>query len=189
VQCDFLDYRGGIFSGGYYCKKDDKYLDKGTVNTYCDNSLNYRNCPSNTTSYSSVIDCYLTTAMCNILGYEDDCEVLETLRSFRDNYMKKKPECLPLLEDYSTVGPIIASKLDTDEDRVLKANIMLYFFIEPAINCIKNNDYDSAIEIYKNMTINLMETYDIDKSLLASQKVMGINTQKKRTLESPLFYL
>ena len=26
MQCDFLDYTGGILSGGYYCKKDNKYV-------------------------------------------------------------------------------------------------------------------------------------------------------------------
>ena len=29
--------------------------------------------------------CYLTTALCNILGYTDDCCIMNSLRSFREN--------------------------------------------------------------------------------------------------------
>lgn len=179
MQCDYLDYKGG-WLGGYYCNKQDKSIDKSTVNTYCDNSLNYRNCPTFNKSSSP---CYLTTAMCNILGQEDDGPVLNTLRHFRDTYMKNTPECKPLLEDYDTVGPIIAENLNSDKDKTLTANIMLYFFINPAIKSIIEEDYDNAIEIYKDMTINLMEKYNIDKSLLASQKVIGQNITRKKEVE------
>lgn len=53
AQCDFLDWR---WSDSYYCRKTDKAVDKNTVNTYCDNSLRYRDCPI----YCGG-GCYLTT--------------------------------------------------------------------------------------------------------------------------------
>lgn len=175
MQCEFLDYSGGILWGGYRCRRTDKPVDKNTINTYCDNSLKYKDCPA----YDG---CYLTTAMCNILGYEDDCLILNTLRNFRDNYMKNTKECLPLLEDYDTVGPIIADKLTNDKNKVFNAKSMLYFYIYPALVSIKKENYDEAIELYKDMTISLMHTYNIDRSLLASKKTTGSNITRKREL-------
>ena len=37
-------------------------------------------------SYGS--SCFITTVVCNILGYDDDCFALESLRSLRDNFMQ-----------------------------------------------------------------------------------------------------
>lgn len=179
MQCDYLDWYGGIL-GYYYCRKDDTRIDKNTINNYCDNSLNYRNCPIYNKS-SSNGGCYLTTAMCNILGYEDHCYALDTLRDFRDNYMKKTPECLPLLEDYDLIGPKISQKLEEDKNKIRTANIMLTEFITPAIICIKREDYDNAIEIYEDMTLGLMDYYGFDTKELACKKETKIKKQRKRT--------
>ena len=173
MQCDFLDYVGGILSGGYYCKKDDKYVDTYTRNTYCDNSLKYRQCPIYIKGNSSG-GCYLTTAVCDILGKEDDCPTLEALRSFRDNYMKKHEECIPLLEDYDVVGPIISEKLAKDDNRVKIANAMLNIFINEALDAIKDKEYNAAIDTYENMTIYLMDYFNLDMSLLNSRKAKAI---------------
>lgn len=177
MQCDFLDWSGGVF-GSYYCRKDEKYIDKCTVNTYCDNSLRYRDCPIY--SKSSGPDCYLTTAMCNILGYEDNCQTLEILRGFRDNYMKQTEECLPLLEDYDLVGPKVCEKMEKDENKFKVANIMLLEYITPAIKAIKEEYNDDAIEIYKEMTLNLMKHYGFDTSMLACEKENSVSKTRKK---------
>ncbi len=123
--------------------------------------------------------CYLTTAMCYILGEEDNCETLEALRSFRDNYMKKHEEYLPLLEDYNTVGPMIAEKMYDDENCFWVATTMKNNFINVALEAIEAKEYDSAVNIYENMTYFLMDFYDIDYNLLSDQRP-GI--QRKREL-------
>ena len=178
MECDFLSWQGGIF-GSYYCQKENKTLDKYTINTYCDNSLKYRECPIYKKNSSSQT-CYLTTAMCNTLGFEDDCLILNTLRKFRDNHMKTNPEYSPLLEDYNIIGPEICNKINNDENKIRTAHIMLIEFITPAINFINNKKYDEAIEIYKNMTLNLMEYYNVDTSNLSYQKNKTSIKQRKR---------
>lgn len=175
MQCDYLIYRSGLIGGSYYCDKGDKYLDKATINSYCDNSLKYRDCPIFRKSDSS---CYLTTAMCDILNLDDHSRTLDTLRDFRDSYMKNNDDCIPLLEDYDRVGPILSGKLLTDKNKSRTAHIMLIEYITPAIKSIDNKDYDNAIEIYKDMTLSLMDYYRLDKSIL-SDKIIGINKQRK----------
>ncbi len=122
--------------------------------------------------------CYLTTAMCYILGEKDDCETLETLRGFRDNYMKKHEKYLPLLEDYNTVGPIIAEKIYNDKNCFWVATTMKNNFINVALDAIKDKEYDSAINIYENMTYFLMDFYDIDHNLLSDRRP-GIQRKRK----------
>ncbi len=65
----------------FYCPKMKRYV-----------SLNERSCNTyfvkkdrNKVDQRPSTGCYITTAVCHILGYEDDCTVLETLRGFRDN--------------------------------------------------------------------------------------------------------
>lgn len=123
--------------------------------------------------------CYLTTAMCNILGFEDHCEVLDTLRAFRDDYMKNTDECKPLLEDYDNVGPVISKYLDEDTDRVQTSLVMLNSYIKPAIDFIDAKNYDAAIDVYKDMTLSLMEFYDLDTDELSFMKE-NKSLQRKR---------
>ena len=47
---------------------------------------------------------------------EDDCDELETLRGYRDWYMLNDPSCKLLLEEYDTIGPILANKLFYDKE-------------------------------------------------------------------------
>ncbi len=81
--------------------------------------------------------------------------------------MKHQEYCLPLLEDYNVVGPMIGEKLFEDENCVKQANRMLNIFIKEAIDAIKDKEYDAAVDIYVNMTEFLMDYYEIDKGLLS----------------------
>ena len=177
MQCDYLDYSGSFFSGGYYCQKKGQYLDKYTVDTYCDNSLKYRECKY--FKGSSQGSCYLTTAMCDILGFEDDCKVLNTLRCFRDANMKTNEEYKPLLEDYDVIGPILSDKMYDDENCKDVAKTMLKFYIKPAIEAINDNNTKVAIKIYEDMTLDLMDHYEVDKSILKSKNYNGIARKRE----------
>lgn len=121
--------------------------------------------------------CYLTTIMCDILGYQDDCAILNLLRRFRDKQMKPNPEYQPLLEDYDVVGPLVCEKLSNDENKLDMAFLMLNNYISPVIDLISEKKTEEAIEIYKSMTIDLMDYYGFDtKELNCSKK----SIQRKR---------
>ena len=106
-------------------------------------------------------NCYLTTAMCDILRQEDHGNTLETLRNFRDTIMKNNKKYEPLLEEYDTIGPEISKKLYQDEQNKIIANSMLYLRIYQAIDNITNKNYEEAINIYKDMTETLKKIYNI----------------------------
>ena len=47
---------------------------------------------------------------------------------------------------------------------------MLNIFIKESIDAIKDKEYQAAIDTYENMTIYLMDYFNLDMSLLNSTK-------------------
>jgi len=105
--------------------------------------------------------CYITTILCEILGLEDNCEILNAMREFRRVVLQRNLRYLGLLMDYDDVGPKIAECLRNDENKLWIAKELLKHYISPIINCIKEQNYDSAVIMYYNMTNLLMENYQI----------------------------
>lgn len=115
----------------------------------------------NKESYVPGGGCYITTIICDILGYDDKCNILETLRSFRKDVMQKSPEYKELLYEYDTAGQQISQAIKEDTDLEL-INGMLDFYIIPTVNLIKEKNYSEAVLKYKNMTRSLENYYGIE---------------------------
>lgn len=108
-----------------------------------------------------VSGCYVTTIVCDILGYKDDNGVLNSLRSLRDNVMQKDKQYEKLLYEYDTVGPKIARKLSEGDNYEL-ATALYNFYILPCALSINCKKYDDAINRYKEMTEGLKEAFGIE---------------------------
>ncbi len=105
--------------------------------------------------------CYITTILCDILGYDDDCQLLVSLRDFRDNYLKKHPEYLNMLLEYDFIGPLISRRIIEEDNNALFAQGLVEHFIIPCVEAIIYEDYDKAIRIYSNMVIYLNDEFDL----------------------------
>lgn len=167
----------------YMVKNNQFWCSKMRMNV----SLNERSCNTYFTkrdkhkkSERPNTGCYLTTAMCEILGFEDNCKILEALRAYREEYMKNTDIGLALLHDYDTVGPRISEKLHKDEKQTNIAITMLNGYIEPAIYFINEKDYETAQMIYENMTLDLMDYYGLDHNLLTAYEQNKKPIQRKR---------
>lgn len=160
AQCDFLDWGPGIF-GSYRCRKnDDKELDKNTVNTYCDNSLAYRDCPIYKGSSSSG-GCYLTTACVDHMGLADDCMELSTLRSFRDGYMSELEQGKEDIQEYYRTAPEIVKAIDESGSADDVYSKLYSDVIVPCVSMIKEEKNQEAYEKYKEMVLFLEKEYNI----------------------------
>ena len=113
---------------------------------------------------SSDSGCFITTIVCDLLGYKDDCDVLNTLRSFRDNVMQKNSEYKKMLFEYDFVGPEIAKNLkeefEESEDKEL-VNAMYNFYILPTVELLKEDKQSEAVDKYVKMTNALRDYYGI----------------------------
>lgn len=154
--------------GKYNCEKKDRvYACDPKCNRYCEaygrsNSAR-ENMYDNSKEHLSSSGCYITTMVCAILGYPDNNYYLNTLRSFRDNYMKKNSNCIPMLLEYDVVGPKISTLLEQDKFNGYKLSYYYFeIYIKKSVKFIEEKNYDAAIKTYQDMTYNLINFYSIN---------------------------
>lgn len=113
-----------------------------------------------------VSSCFLTTTICNIFGFEDDCYGLNVMRNFRDTILVKDAKYYPLLAEYDVVGPIISARMYNDDHR---DEVAYYYFENYIYDIIMNlsteRDYDTAVEKYIEMVNDMKRMYGITKDI------------------------
>lgn len=60
--------------------------------------------------------CFLTTACVKYAGLSDNCPELQTMRRFRDEYIKSLPEGSTLIDDYYRTAPLIIQRIKSEND-------------------------------------------------------------------------
>ncbi len=168
-DCDYMNLQDKNKYDEAYCSKRHHYYKPS--DTICNlSSIKGRDVGGSS-------NCYLTTAVCNILGYEDNYCFLQELRFFRDNYMRNEVDCYDLLKEYKELGPQICNKLENDLEKDQIAWIMLEHYIKPAVIQIQNKNFDNAIQIYIEMTNNLISKYEIktEDHFRRSRKIKNIH--------------
>lgn len=150
-----------------YDRNDTNRYDEGYCTEYCRyypksdkacSRFNLRN-DINTT-------CFLTTAICDIFGYEDDCFVLNVMRNFRDTVLVNDVKYHALLTEYEVIGPIISQKMYVDSHRGEVAGYYFENYIyDIVMNLSSRKDYDDAINKYIEMVNDLKRMYGVTKEI------------------------
>lgn len=185
AACTYLG-ESADYDGKYYCdRKGERVLACDPrcyryVEAYSRSNSGRENLYDNSRSHQSS-GCYLTTAMCNILGYQDDNYYLNTLRTFRDKTLKKNHKYIHLLLMYDAFGPLIATNLKNDPYNKDIATSLFNGYITKAVTAVENEKIEEAVNIYIAMTYTLSERYNINMHTLfideESLKLKTINTQ------------
>lgn len=89
--------------------------------------------------------CYITTAVCVSLNLGDDCEILQTLRKFRDSYMGGKSA----LSEYYRTAPGIVTRINARPDARACYRQLLRRFILPSCAMIRAGFNDAAYRFYR----------------------------------------
>jgi hypothetical protein len=97
--------------------------------------------------------CFITTAVCEADGLADDCDELETLRKFRDEFMEATANGRELVKVYYFYAPIIVGKLETLRRDLRDAIYLVFreFFIRPAVAAVKDGRNSDAERIYTDL--------------------------------------
>jgi hypothetical protein len=103
-----------------------------------------------TTSGGASGGCFLTTAACEYKGLPDDCELLKTLRKFRDEKVPKD-----LVDKYYRISPSIAQKVRGDEKQLE----YVYSTAKKCESLINEGKSNQAITEYELMVTNLSRLY------------------------------
>lgn len=155
--CTYYDFQGDNYKG--YCSWYKCYY-------YPGDSCSHQN-PREQSSSS----CYITTIICDKLGYSDDCGVLNILRGFRDNVMQKNCKYCKTLFEYDVIGPKIAEmiKQDNEKDEELWANFYNFYLLQTA-SLVTEEKYDEAVSRYTEMVNALKEYYGINEDIVEITK-------------------
>ena len=120
--------------------------------------------------------CYITTIICNKLGFADDCNVMTSMRKLRDNIMQPNEKYHLLLAEYDIVGPIIANAINQDQDteRTLWENIYDHYLSQTAQYTEAGQD-EKAINKYTEMVTALKNYYSIYEDVTELPKNYNIS--------------
>ena len=116
------------------------------------NSNNQANVAITQSNNSSGGGCFITTAVCQRDGKPDDCVELETLREFRDTYMRATPERAAMVDLYYAVAPTILDRIESyPADAQAEAFAILRTYVALAVKAAAMGDNERAARIYINM--------------------------------------
>jgi len=102
--------------------------------------------------------CFITTACCEVLGLDDDCFELCTLRRYRDEVLAKAPGGADAIARYYALAPEILARLRANSERPDRTLLSVYArFILPAALAAKLGLDASAYRLYVRMVDALME--------------------------------
>ena len=116
-----------------------------------------------TSSYSGGL-CFVTTATAIALGKGDNCEELNLLRNFRDEYICRSEEGQELVLEYYRIAPMIVAKLDQQENSNCIYRSLWETYILPSIACLKKDNLSEAQNIYITMVKRLADQFGISVS-------------------------
>ncbi len=113
--------------------------------------------------HGSSSDCYITTIVHKILGKEDNTEVLENLRAFRNDVLQKNEKYSYILREYDVIGPRIAKCLEEDNDKKLCKYLYDKYLVKVSED-IKSKNYLRAITKYEMLTSSLALYYNANQN-------------------------
>ena len=156
-ECEFYYY-----DRDYCCRllknsDRDYVVDSDWVHRYCW-GYNYSDCPyyQNKSDMSSTSGgCYRTSACVQFKGLPDDCVELQTLRRFRDEYVRSTPTGNREIEHYYCVAPKVVDAINGREDTSDIWETIYNELVVPCVNHIKKEEYSAALDLYRHYSIGL----------------------------------
>lgn len=159
MSCSYYENKGaGSFFGGFdpYCHLKREYVNSDVYDKYC-KGYYYDECPIYRNDSSG--GCYLTSACVGFKGLPDDCYELETLRHYRDSWLKESEDGLKVIAEYYAIAPKIVKNIDKLEDRDRIYERIYEDMVIPCVKFIEEERYQETLELYRDMTLKLKEAY------------------------------
>ena len=153
MSCSYYTFR----QNDYYCTKKRDYVNSDVYYKYCRN-WDYADCPIYKGNSSSG-GCYLTSACVYAKGLPDDCYELETLRKYRDTWLKGSAEGLTLVAQYYETAPKIVSAINDTVNSKSIYEMIYEKMIKPCVALIEQKKYQETLELYRAVTIQLQKEY------------------------------
>jgi hypothetical protein len=99
--------------------------------------------------------CFITTAACEAMGLADDCDELQTLRRYRDQFMMTTELGRREVAEYYRIAPEFLTQIYACDDAAGVLRDIYFSSIRPAVAAIHAGQTDRAYGIYVAMIRNL----------------------------------
>lgn len=106
--------------------------------------------------------CFITTACTEAKGLPDDCEELETLRKFRNEYLAKLPEGNEILNEYSWIAPQIVHKINTLDNSKSIYEDLFERLVRNSVALIQEGKMEEAYKNYMSIVTELKDKYVVE---------------------------
>lgn len=135
-------------------EKIKKHDERQTSKTNYQEGKNYtQNRTQVSTSSSS--GCFITTAACQAMHAEDDCNELNLLRHFRDEHIRNTDAGAAIVREYYRVGPLIVHAIEQLPDPFALYQELWEQYIYPSYSEIQAEHWQAAQNIYVQMVAEL----------------------------------
>ncbi len=139
----------------YWCANTNNYISSKRVEEYCKyDGVWYKDGKTKCTDY------YVSTITGIILKKEKNDDVLDSIKVLREEYLEKDENYSDLLEMYDYIGPVVASKLDEDKNKVETAT-KVYKILARISKLVEKEEIDKATGYYSQMVGVLIKKYDL----------------------------
>ncbi len=104
--------------------------------------------------------CFLTTACVEYAGLSDDCEELQVMRKFRDEYICSLPDGGSLVEEYYQAAPLVVQRIKSggDADATLES---LLKTLRNVVELIQSGHNSEALLVCKKEFQMLKRKYGV----------------------------
>ncbi len=146
----------------YYCGECIVWRGSRDENRYgerwCSYSRRYERSDQNTYGCNGFIYAgrAILTKVCEILQLAPT-EWFTAFDTVKENYIM--PDKVDWLVSYCNIGPQIASRLDTDPEKIKVAQSIMDHFLLPAKQFVQQNRLAKAADIYRDMVYSLKDKY------------------------------
>lgn len=103
--------------------------------------------------------CYITTAVCEGLNKGRDCEELQLLKQYRDEYLAGTEEGNALITEYYDIAPTIVKRMEKEADRDEKYQYLWEHYIKDCVSMVRTERFEECRSTYEQMMEELRAEY------------------------------
>ena len=105
------------------------------------------------TDNSTEPSCYITTAVCEYYGKDDNCEELTVLRQYRDSWLRKQADGEALIAEYYCSAPFMVNIMKQSTFYADYCEYLMQNYINPCIRLIQEGCYMECKNLYIEMVL------------------------------------
>lgn len=163
ARCEYYQHSWGdrCVIKGKLSGSDSDAISDDTYRRYCTYSDGYKTCPfyEQYDKEQNSSGCFLTSACVRAKGLPDDCEELETLRAFRDGWLREQNCGAAVIARYYEIAPGIVSRINATAGADGIWNRIYSEVILPCVEMIRAQRYEQAFDTYQQAVLGLEKQF------------------------------